>query len=48
MTELPDERPKRLISVALNVFEKARYGSSPVTPEEYAHLEETIQQLKSA
>ena len=48
LAELPDERPKRLIGVALNVFEKARYGSSPITPEEYAHLEETIQQLKSA
>ena len=48
VAELPNERPKRLIGVALNVFEKARYGSSPVTPEEYAHLEETIQQLKSA
>ena len=48
LAELPDERPKRLIGVALKVFEKARYGSSPVTAEEYAHLEETIQQLKSA
>ena len=48
LAELPDERPKRLMGVALNVFEKARYGSSPVTPEEYAYLEEAIQQLKSA
>ena len=48
MGELPDEGRKHLIAVALNVFEKARYSSSPITPEEYMNLEETIQQLKSA
>ncbi len=48
MGELPDEGRKRLIAAALNVFEKARYSRSPVTPEEFLNLEETIQQLKSA
>ena len=46
--KLPDEKRKHLVAVALNIFEKARYSSSPVTPEEYINLEQTIQQLKSS
>jgi hypothetical protein len=46
--KLPDEKRKHLVAAALNIFEKARYSSSPVTPEEYINLEQTIQQLKSA
>ncbi len=39
MGELPDEGRKHLVAVALNIFEKARYSSSPVTSEEYVDLE---------
>ena len=36
------------MTVALNVFEKARYSSSPITTEEYVILKESIQLLKNA
>jgi transglutaminase-like putative cysteine protease len=45
---LPDEGRRGLIRTALGIFEKARYGSRPITPDEYSHLEETVQQLKKA
>ncbi len=41
------EGKQSIISVALSVFEKARYGGSQITSEEFSHLEETIQQLKT-
>ena len=48
MGEIPDESRKHRVAVALGIFEKARYSSSPVTPDDYVNLEQTIQQLKRA
>jgi hypothetical protein len=45
--QVPDEHRRWLLSGALRTFEKARYGASPVTRDEYARLERTIEQLKA-
>ncbi len=44
---LPDEGRRVVISSALVVFERARYGNGPITTEDYTALEQALQQLRS-
>ena len=44
---LPEEGPRAIISTALVVFERARYGDGPVTIDDYAALEQALRQLRS-
>ena len=46
--QLPDEGRSRLMSAALEIFEKARYGRSQISREDYTHMERTIHELKNA
>ena len=44
---LPDASKQSVVSVALEIFEKARYGGVQISSEEFSLLEETIQRLKT-
>ncbi len=44
---LPDEGRRVVISSALVVFERARYGNGPITADDYTALEQALQQLRS-
>jgi len=41
------EGKRSMISAALQVFEKARYGGSQISSEEFSHLEDAIRRLKT-
>jgi uncharacterized protein DUF4129 len=43
---LPDVHRRSILSRALDIFEKSRYGHLPVSPAEFASLEEAIRELK--
>jgi protein-glutamine gamma-glutamyltransferase len=43
---LPDAKRRSILSRALDVFEKSKYGRLPVTPAEFTLLEESIRELK--
>ena len=43
---LPDANRRSILTKALDVFEKAKYGRMPVSTAEFAVLEETIRELK--
>ena len=44
---LPDPHRRSILERALIVFEKAKYGRMPISPTDFALLEETIRELKS-
>jgi transglutaminase-like putative cysteine protease len=44
---LPDPDRRSILTRALEIFEKSKYGRIPVSPAEFASLEETIRDLKS-
>ena len=43
---LPDANRRTILSKALDIFEKSKYGHLPVSPAEFASLEQTIRELK--
>jgi len=43
---LPDVHRRSILSKALDIFEKSRYGHLPVSPAEFASLEQAIRELK--
>jgi transglutaminase-like putative cysteine protease len=43
---LPDIHRRSILSNALEIFEKSRYGRMPVSPAEFASLEQAIRELK--
>lgn len=43
---LPDVHRRSILSKALNIFEKSKYGRLPVSPAEFALLEDSIKELK--
>jgi transglutaminase-like putative cysteine protease len=43
---LPDAERRSILSKALDIFEKSKYGRLPVSPAEFALLEESIRELK--
>jgi len=43
---LPDVHRRSILSKALDIFEKSKYGHLPVSPAEFALLEESIKELK--
>jgi len=45
---LPDPHRRSILTKALIVFEKSKYGGMEISPEDFALLETTIHQLKSA
>src|SRR4029079_17267202 len=44
--ELPDAQRRSILSKALDIFEKSKYGHLPISPAEFASLEQTIRELK--
>ena len=43
---LPDVQRRSILSKALDIFEKSKYGQLPVSAAEFALLEESIKELK--
>jgi len=43
---LPDANRRSILSKALDIFEKSKYGRLPVSAAEFALLEESIKELK--
>jgi hypothetical protein len=43
---LPDPHPRAILKRALTVFEKAKYGRLPISPSDFACLEDAIRDLK--
>jgi hypothetical protein len=43
---LPDPHPRTILKRALTVFEKAKYGRLPISPSDFACLEDAIRDLK--
>ena len=43
---LPDPERRSILNRALEIFEKSKYGRVPVSPAEFASLEQTIRELK--
>ena len=44
--ELPDAHRRSILSKALDIFEKSKYGHLPISPAEFVLLEESIKELK--
>jgi hypothetical protein len=44
--ELPDVHRRSILSKALDIFEKSKYGHLPISPAEFVLLEESIKELK--
>ena len=44
---LPDAQRRSILNRALEIFEKSRYGRIPVSPAEFASLEQTIREIKN-
>jgi transglutaminase-like putative cysteine protease len=45
---LPDPHRRSILERALAVFERSKYGRMPISPEDFALLEQAIQELKTA
>jgi len=45
---LPDPHRRSILERALTVFERSKYGRMPISPEDFALLEQAIHDLKSA
>jgi hypothetical protein len=43
---LPDAHRRSILSKALDIFEKSKYGRLPVSPAEFALLEESVRELR--
>jgi transglutaminase-like putative cysteine protease len=43
---LPDTDRRTRITDALGIFEKARYGPAPITPDEFTQLQQTVDRLR--
>jgi hypothetical protein len=45
---LPDARGRSILTEALEIFEKAKYGRMPVSTGDFALLEEAVRKLRTA